>query len=70
MKEIGLLPALASYGVEIPSEQIPDLEPLLSAYVKEWFDYPLELWKDNLSKGQVKMSLIDDAFFANSCIVW
>lgn len=63
VKEIGLLPALVSYGVEIPSEQIPDLEPLLSAHVKEWFEYPLEHWKDNLSKGQVKTSLIDDDLF-------
>lgn len=63
VKEVSLLSALSSYGVEIPSEQIPDLEPLLSAHVKEWFDYPLEHWKDNLSKGQVKTSLIDDDLF-------
>lgn len=63
VKEISLLSAMFRYGVEIPSEQIPDLEPLLSAHVKEWFDYPLEHWKDNLSKGQVKTSLIDDDLF-------
>jgi hypothetical protein len=63
VKEGSLLSALSSYGVEIPPEQIPDLEPLLPAHVKEWFDYPLEHWKDNLSKGQVKTSLIDDDLF-------
>ncbi len=63
VKEVSLLSALSDYGVEIPSEQIPDLEPLLPAHVKEWFNYPLEHWKDNLSKGQLKTSLIDDDLF-------
>jgi hypothetical protein len=32
--------ALASYGVEIFSEQLVELNSLLAAHVKEWFDHP------------------------------
>jgi len=63
VKEMSLISALSSFGVEIPSDQAVMLEPFLPSHAKEWLDYPLQYWKDNLSKGQVKMSLVDDDLF-------
>ncbi|MEI6306320.1 MAG: PglZ domain-containing protein, partial [Deltaproteobacteria bacterium] len=54
---------MSDFGVDLPSEQALTLEPFLPSHAKEWLDYPLQHWKDNLSKGQVKTSLVDDDNF-------
>lgn len=51
--------ALASYGVEISSEQLIELSPLLAAHVKEWLDRPKSAWKE-LTPGNAKSTLVDD----------
>jgi len=61
--EMSLITALSNYGVDVPSDQAVTLEPFLPSHAKEWLDYPLQHWKDNLSKGQVKTSLVDDDHF-------
>lgn len=61
--ELSLPEALSRYGVDLPFDQLHDLKPLLPAHAKEWLDYPLSHWKEHLSPGQVKTSLIDDDLF-------
>jgi hypothetical protein len=61
--ELSLPEVLSRYGVDLPSDQLHDLKPLLPAHAKEWLDYPLSYWREHLSPGQVKTSLIDDDLF-------
>lgn len=61
--ELSLPEALSRYGVDLPSDQLHELKPLLLAHAREWLDYPLAHWKENLSPGQVKTSLMDDDLF-------
>ncbi|MEM2125859.1 MAG: PglZ domain-containing protein [Candidatus Methanosuratincola sp.] len=61
--EISLLQALALYGVDIPPEQSQDLKSALPSHAVEWFDYPLQYWKDHFSKGGVHGTLVDDDTF-------
>lgn len=63
VQELSLAEALMQYGVEIPADQVADLKPLLPAHAREWIDYPLQYWRDNLSKGQIKSALVDDDLF-------
>jgi hypothetical protein len=51
--------ALAAYGVEISSERLVELSPLLAAHVKEWLDRPKSTWKE-LTPGSAKSTLVDD----------
>ena len=59
VKDLTLPEALSAYGVDIPSDQMADLKPLLAAHTKEWFDRPLSAWEE-LTPGNAKGALIDD----------
>jgi len=63
VRQITLPEALSLYGVDIPSDQLADLQPLFPAHAREWLDYPRKHWKDHLSTGQVKSTLVDDELF-------
>ena len=49
--EIDFLEALYRYGAPIPSEIQVDVKPHLSAYIKDWLDEPLSIWRNFLSSG-------------------
>jgi len=51
--------ALARYGVELSSEQLSELRPLLAAHTQEWLDRPRTAWKE-LTPGSAKGALMDD----------
>ncbi len=59
VREWRLPEALSAYGVDIPSDQLNDLEPLLAAHAKEWLDRPRSAWKE-LTPGNAKGALVDD----------
>lgn len=59
VKDWRLPEALSSYGVDIPSDQLSELEPLLAAHAKEWLDRPRSAWKE-LTPGNAKGTLVDD----------
>ena len=59
VREWTLARALALYGVEISPQHLPELEPLLKAHVKEWFDRPRSAW-DELTPGNAQGTLVDD----------
>lgn len=61
--DITLAEGLAEYGVKIAPGQLAEVKPLLPAHAKEWLEYPLTHWKEHLSQGQVKSSLVDDDLF-------
>jgi hypothetical protein len=54
-----LMQALRDYGVRIPRECEMELNSLLPAHTKEWFDEPKSTWKD-LTPGSAKGTLVDD----------
>ncbi|MDM8532156.1 PglZ domain-containing protein [Anaerolineales bacterium HSG25] len=54
---------LSEFGVNIPAGQVNELASLLPSHTQEWLDHPLQHWKENLSLGQVKTSLLDDDLF-------
>lgn len=51
--------ALRGYGVELTSEQLVELRPLLAAHTQEWLDRPRLAWKE-LTPGHAKGVLMDD----------
>lgn len=51
--------ALSGYGVELSSEQIVELRPLLAAHTQEWLERPRDAWKE-LTPGSAKGTLMDD----------
>jgi PglZ domain len=51
--------ALSKYGVDIPPENLAELNTLLAAHAKEWFGRPLSAWKE-LTPGNAKGALMDD----------
>jgi len=57
--EISLQEALSRYGVDIPSDMLSEIEPLLPTHVKEWIDHPKDQWKE-LTVGNVKDTLVND----------
>ncbi len=59
VREWTLATALAAYGVEIPPQHLPELEPLLKAHVREWFDRPRSAWNE-LTPGNAQGTLVDD----------
>lgn len=59
VKELTLPEALSAYEVDIPSDQLSDLKPLLAAHAREWFDRPRSAWKE-LTPGTAKGTLVDD----------
>ena len=44
--ELRLAKALDEYGVDLPNDDLRELQPLLASYVEERFDYPQASWKD------------------------
>lgn len=54
-----LIQALRDYGVRIPREHEMELNSLLPAHAKEWFDEPKTTWKE-LTPGSAKGTLMDD----------
>ena len=56
--ELRLSDALAQFGVELSPDHWAELEPLLPAHARQWIDYPLSHWREHLSPGQVKISLV------------
>jgi hypothetical protein len=58
VREIRLAAALDEYGVDLPSDDLRELEPLLGSYAEERFDYPKSSWKD-LTLGQAESTLVD-----------
>jgi hypothetical protein len=61
--QLRLSEALAQFGVELSPDHWAELEPLLPAHARQWIDYPLSHWREHLSPGQVKTSLVDDDTF-------
>jgi len=59
VKTWSLPEALARYGVELSSEQLAELRPLLAAHTQEWLDRPRVAWKE-LTPGSAKGALMDD----------
>ena len=59
VKTWNLPEALRAYGVEITSEQLVELRPLLAAHTQEWLDRPRAAWKE-LTPGSAKGALMDD----------
>jgi hypothetical protein len=59
VKTWSLPEALARYGVELSSEQLVELRPLLAAHTQEWLDRPRVAWKE-LTPGSAKGALMDD----------
>ena len=57
--EISILEALSEYGVQVQSEMLTEIEPLLPAHTKEWLDQPKSKWKE-LTVGNAKETLVDD----------
>ena len=44
--ELRLAKALDEYGVDLPNDDLRELQPLLASYVEERFNYPQASWKD------------------------
>jgi hypothetical protein len=59
VKTWNLPEALSRYGVELTSEQLQELRPLLAAHTQEWLDRPRDAWKE-LTPGSAKGALMDD----------
>jgi hypothetical protein len=59
VKTWSLPEALARYGVELSSEQLDELRPLLAAHTQEWLERPRVAWKE-LTLGSAKGALMDD----------
>ncbi|PZV09629.1 MAG: hypothetical protein DCF22_18240 [Leptolyngbya sp.] len=59
VKQLSLPEALSQYGVDIPSDALVELNPILPAHAKEWLDYPKSAWKE-LTPGNAKETLIND----------
>jgi len=59
VKTWSLPEALAQYGVELTSEQLFELRPLLAAHTQEWLERPRDAWKE-LTPGSAKGTLMDD----------
>ena len=59
VKTWSLPEALRGYGVELTSEQLVELRPLLAAHTQEWLDRPRSSWKE-LTPGSAKGVLMDD----------
>jgi hypothetical protein len=59
VKTWSLPEALRGYGVELTSEQLVELRPLLAAHTQEWLDRPRVAWKE-LTPGHAKGVLMDD----------
>lgn len=59
VKAWSLPEALARYGVELSSEQLAELRPLLAAHTQEWLERPRAAWKE-LTPGSAKGALMDD----------
>lgn len=59
VKTWSLPEALRGYGVELTSEQLVELRPLLAAHTQEWLDRPRSAWKE-LTPGSAKGVLMDD----------
>ena len=59
VKTWSLPEALARYGVELSSEQLAELRPLLAAHTQEWLERPRAAWKE-LTPGSAKGALMDD----------
>ncbi|NIM13881.1 MAG: PglZ domain-containing protein [Candidatus Aminicenantes bacterium] len=57
--EKSLLEALRDYGVNITREFEKDLIPLLPTHALEWFNEPMNVWKE-LTPGTSKRNLVDD----------
>jgi hypothetical protein len=57
--EKSLLQALREYGVDISRDYEDDLVGLLPAHAREWFDKPMETWKE-LTPGNAKGALVDN----------
>lgn len=57
--EKSLMQAIQDYGVRIPREHEDELNSLLPAHAKEWFDEPKSTWKE-LTPGNAKGTLVDD----------
>jgi hypothetical protein len=58
--ELRLAEALNEYGVDLPNDDLRELQPLLASYVEERFDYPLPSWKD-LTLAHAESTLVDAA---------
>ena len=59
VKAWSLPEALSRYGVELTSEQLFELRPLLAAHTQEWLERPRDAWKE-LTPGSAKGTLMDD----------
>ena len=59
VKTWSLPEALRGYGVELTSEQLVELRPLLAAHTQEWLDRPRSAWNE-LTPGSAKGVLMDD----------
>ena len=53
-----LAAALYEYGVDLPNDDLRELEPLLASYAEERFDHPRASWKD-LTLGHAENVLVD-----------
>ena len=60
VREMRLAKALDEYGVDLPLDDLHELEPLLASYAEERFDYPRASWKD-LTLGHAESTLVDAA---------
>ena len=58
--QLTIAEALDEFGVDLPVDQIQTLGPILPAHALQWIDYPLSVWKEKFSVGEVKVSLVDD----------
>lgn len=58
--QVSLPEALSAFGVDLPVDQIQELEPILPSHACQWIDYPLSFWKEKFSVGEAKVSLVDD----------
>ena len=58
--QISISEALVEFGVDLPVDQIKELEPILPPHALQWIDYPLSEWKEKFSVGEVKVSMVDD----------
>ncbi len=58
--ELTLAKALDEYGVDLPNDDLRELQPLLASYVEERFDYPQSSWKD-LTLSHAESTLVDAA---------
>ena len=58
--QMSIAEALDDFGVDIPVDQLPEVESSLPAHALQWIDFPLATWKEKFSVGEVKISLVDD----------